>query len=826
MATTSAFATLGAVLGITVLFMLMLYGLVVISRAWKSYLKNRLIYAIKRRRNTGDTFREDNGYSWDYVMVFRVYDEDDHVTDKQIKYNMRHILHQLGAGGLETRLFYSMSRKEVFCKIRCPLTRMQKHADLVDYKLILDRDALRELCLTGRDGLWEPLKIPDHSEVSSLNPYEFIYARYEFDQDTSRTDPNLVKVYKRWNRIDLTVDGVLKLDEPENDTPIRNPMADSTPSPIAVESGGEGEELEPLKNESHMFRGVDRLKLIHSIITYKGPGGCMLDPDRLEKDDCILAYFPLHDLVELRELEYSWLLFLQWPWNQPTDKIRNYYGEKIGLYFKWLGLYESWLILAAIVGFFMWIAIAADDNNPNAETVPYFAGFMALWSALFLEHWKRTEITAAMEWGTVGFEDEEQERPNFEGETELSAVNGRPEKYFSGWERWKRNFLNQNVIFALTLLVIAELAIIFTIEEQIALVDVSITQAELAMIISALMVAVGIIFFNYLFGHIALQLNDYENHRTDTEFEDALISKTFSFQFVNSYACLFYIAFFKPYIPNLDPCVGQCMSELQVFLGVIFLSRLLIGNMIELGFPLIRKMAAAFSRRNALARRRAADASQQYPDFSDEGVELHSIIGDGPGGDQRNDVSEIEVCYSLDSYDEMMGTFEDYSEMALQFGYTTMFVAAFPLATVCSFINNYVEIRVDAWKLCQLSRRPEPRSAEDIGTWFSILELTSLFATFINSALVAFTGTNTINYTWAERVWVFILMAGGLFMIRLYVEYLVPDVPMEVTIQMKRQEYILGKVLDNVEDEDDSDLMKNVFEVPDYLIKQTDEDPM
>ena len=28
-----------------------------------------------------------------------------------------------------------------------------------------------------------------------------------------------------------------------------------------------------------------------------------------------------------------------------------------------------------------------------------------------------------------------------------------------------------------------------------------------------------------------------------------------------------------------------------------------------------------------------------------------------------------------------------------------------------------VEIRVDGWKLCQLCRRPEPRSAEDIGTW-------------------------------------------------------------------------------------------------------------
>lgn len=35
------------------------------------------------------------------------------------------------------------------------------------------------------------------------------------------------------------------------------------------------------------------------------------------------------------------------------------------------------------------------------------------------------------------------------------------------------------------------------------------------------------------------------NHRTATAFEDALIVKTFCFQFVNSYCSLFYIAFFK-----------------------------------------------------------------------------------------------------------------------------------------------------------------------------------------------------------------------------------------------------------------------------------------
>lgn len=37
-----------------------------------------------------------------------------------------------------------------------------------------------------------------------------------------------------------------------------------------------------------------------------------------------------------------------------------------------------------------------------------------------------------------------------------------------------------------------------------------------------------------------------------------------------------------------------------------------------------------------------------------------------------------------------------------QFGYVTLFVAAYPLSCFMALVNNYIEIRVDAWKLCQV----------------------------------------------------------------------------------------------------------------------------
>ena len=109
-----------------------------------------------------------------------------------------------------------------------------------------------------------------------------------------------------------------------------------------------------------------------------------------------------------------------------------------------------------------------------------------------------------------------------------------------------------------------------------------------------------------------------------------------------------------------------------------------------------------------------------------------------------------------------------------------------------------IEIRVDAWKLCQVCRRPEPRSAEDIGTWQTILETITLCAVLTNSALVAFTGTFALDETWASRGWVFFSMAFGIILINYIIGLTVPDIPTETEIQLRRQDYICGKVLDNV----------------------------
>lgn len=85
-----------------------------------------------------------------------------------------------------------------------------------------------------------------------------------------------------------------------------------------------------------------------------------------------------------------------------------------------------------------------------------------------------------------------------------------------------------------------------------------------------------------------------ENHRTDSQYEDALIIKLFVFQFINSYATFFFLAFVAPYLPQPSGTptawTGQCgaydcMQPLSINLAFIFGSQLTVTNFLDVYNP-------------------------------------------------------------------------------------------------------------------------------------------------------------------------------------------------------------------------------------------------
>ena len=74
----------------------------------------------------------------------------------------------------------------------------------------------------------------------------------------------------------------------------------------------------------------------------------------------------------------------------------------------------------------------------------------------------------------------------------------------------------------------------------------------------------------------------------------------------------------------------------------------------------------------------------------------------------------------------------EYSFLVIQFGFITLFVAAFPLAPLFALINNIMEIRLDGYKFIVTARKPMPAQAKNIGIWMTILDILSNLAVICN----------------------------------------------------------------------------------------------
>ncbi|KAA0203794.1 hypothetical protein HAZT_HAZT008479 [Hyalella azteca] len=78
-------------------------------------------------------------------------------------------------------------------------------------------------------------------------------------------------------------------------------------------------------------------------------------------------------------------------------------------------------------------------------------------------------------------------------------------------------------------------------------------------------------------------------------------------------------------------------------------------------------------------------------------------------------------------------------EVVIQYGFVTLFVAAFPLAPLFALLNNVIEIRLDAYKYLTKCRRPRPERVQDIGIWYNILRVITYCAVLTNALVISYT---------------------------------------------------------------------------------------
>lgn len=506
----------------------------------------------------------------------------------------------------------------------------------------------------------------------------------------------------------------------------------------------------PTRDGETFFRYVDRVRLIQSMLCSS------LNLSELYKKKILSSAFPVPKSTELRYLKDHWATFRYFYKSLPLEKIRAYFGEELTLYFAWLEFYAKWLSIPAIFGTIIAIIYYASggfhkDSALSGFCLISFSLFIALSSTLLDQMWVRREKSLAWHWGLHDYEKVEEQRSSYKGKFKKDDISGKIKKMYEpkGLEKYAR-LLGYGLIFVFVGIVIAALAAIFAFRKISNLAWIR----ELAGIINAIQIKI----LNIVYQIIARKMTDWENQETERKYYDSLTLKLFCFQFVNSYSSLFYIAFIKE---SIDGCTdGDCMFELQIQLISIFITNLVL-NLVELGLPLVigkYRLLKEINRAN--------------------------IAG--------NELREEELEALKPSFDSPL---DDYMEIIICYGYLVLFGVAFPFTPLLALVLAYIEIRVDAWKLCYLIRRPFPSQDNSIRIWLEIIQMVSYIGAAINIGVIVFTA-NAFEIEDPNSKWIcFVMFEHSLFIIKYLISAYIPDAPKKVIDGVTWSERIIREKL-------------------------------
>ncbi|XP_039268721.2 anoctamin-4-like isoform X2 [Styela clava] len=552
-----------------------------------------------------------------------------------------------------------------------------------------------------------------------------------------------------------------------------------------------------IRDKETFFTTAERQRIVLNILNRSRYGDTELEVgiNRLIDKGCYMSYFPLHEgdwrpehlnktnvrsgisLNKRQTLYWLWARPGMWHATQPLELIRQYFGEKIGMYFAWLGFYTLMLIPVAIIGILACIyglvliksditsieicssnrimcPRCDDDGCPfwklsdsclytkitrvfDNELTFFFAFIMSLWATFFLEFWKRKRANLVYKWDLENFEEEEEQiRPEYEGickRKKVNPVTGKAEPYLPAYLRAPRLVGSCSAFFVLLTLV---LGAVFGVVVYRIIVGAILPQQSSGVVkknsslitsISATCINFVIItLLNFVYEKIAEYLTNMEAPRTATDFEDSFTLKMFLFQAVNYYSSIVYIAFFKgkfngtPYDYRRllgyrsEECdPSGCLIELCIQLGIIMVLKQAFNNTKEIILPLVKNWWA----KRSFFRKEEKDKVDLYKDLHESALYRDFLLED-PG---------------------RRYLFSEYLEMVIQFGFVTLFVASFPLAPLFALLNNVIEIRLDAYKFTTQIRRLPARRCENIGMWFPILKGLSTLAVITNGLVVALT---------------------------------------------------------------------------------------
>ncbi|XP_027728090.1 anoctamin-10 isoform X2 [Vombatus ursinus] len=500
-------------------------------------------------------------------------------------------------------------------------------------------------------------------------------------------------------------------------------------------------ELENLRaRDEKMIPGYPQAKLY--------PGKSILR--RLLTYGLVTQIFPLHDSEALKKLESTWYNRFKLKY-QPLDGIRTYFGETIALYFGFLEYFTFALIPMALIGLPYYVFDWEDYDK-----YVIFASFNLIWSTVILEVWKRGCALMTYRWGTLLMKRQfEEPRPGFHGVLGINPITGREEPLYSSFKRQLRIYLVSLPFVCLCLYFsLYVMTIYFDLEAWAQDVHRESHFPELTnvlLFVPSIVYAVVIEVMNRLYRFAAEFLTSWENHRLESAYQNHLVLKVLVFNFLNCFASLFYIAF-----------VMKDMKLLRQSLATLLITSQILNQIVETFLPYW------LQRKHGLRVKKKVQALK-----ADVDVTLYEQI-----------ILEKEKGTYL-------GTFDDYLELFLQFGYVSLFSCVYPLAAAFAVLNNLSEINSDALKMCKVFKRPFAEPSSSIGVWQLAFETMSVISVVTNCALIGMSPQLNAVFPDSKTDLILIVVAAehALLALKFVLAFVIPDKPREIQVKLAKLEF-------------------------------------
>lgn len=405
---------------------------------------------------------------------------------------------------------------------------------------------------------------------------------------------------------------------------------------------------------------------------------------------------------------------------------------QVAFYFAFIHCYSCFLVFPAIWGIICWYYF-----GPYSIT---FAVVNCLWCLVFVEFWKIRETDLSQRWNVKEVGALKVNRVQYVWEKEFKdPITGQLSKVFPARKQFLRQLLLIPFTSAATIVLGSLIVVTFALEVFISEVYNGSLKQYLEFL-PTILFSLALPAITNVLTAIATRLTDYENYRTQDNYDLAQTQKTFVMNFITSFlpiilTAFVYVPFGSKIVPYLDVLRMSGIVDLPAREFRVDTSRLeqevislsmaaqVINFGEELVLPYVKRMVM-HKWREYKSRQAGGNRSRSHSSMTD------MLLIDPP--DEVPLLARIRDESEADEYNVQ----DDILEMCVQFGYLALFGVAWPLVPLGFLLNNWLELRGDFFKLSLECQRPPPIRADSIGPSLQGLEFLTWLGTLSTAAIV------------------------------------------------------------------------------------------